>query len=44
MVGKSTKKTYRLGDTIRVKCIGASKEASQVDFEIVEDKQDGNKK
>lgn len=44
MVGKSTKKTYRLGDSIRVKCIGASKEASQVDFEIVEDKQDGNKK
>ncbi len=42
MVGKSTKKTYRLGDVIKVKCVGASKETSQVDFEIVEDKQNGN--
>ena len=45
MVGKSTKKTYRLGDKVRVKCVGASKENSMIDFELVkvEDK-DGNKK
>ena len=45
MVGKSTKKTYRLGDKVRVKCVAASKEASMVDFELVEvDEKDGNKK
>ena len=40
MIGKSTKKTYRLGDKVHVKCVGASKETSQVDFEIVEVKND----
>lgn len=45
MIGKSTKKTYRLGDKVRVKCIAASKETSMVDFEIVKvDDKDGNKK
>ena len=45
MIGKSTKKTYRLGDKVRVKCVAASKEASMVDFELVEvDEKDGNKK
>ena len=44
MVGKSTKKTYRLGDTVKVRCVGASKETSQVDFEIVEDDDNGNQK
>lgn len=43
MVGKSTKKTYRLGDTIKVRCVGASKLNSSVDFEIVEEKDNGNK-
>lgn len=37
MVGKSTKKTYRLGDVLRVRCINASKENAQIDFEIVEE-------
>ena len=44
MIGKSTKKAYRLGDSVKVKCVGASKETRQVDFEIVEDDQDGNSK
>ncbi len=45
MIGKSTKKTYRLGDKVKVRCIGASKETSMVDFEIVKvDEKDGNKK
>lgn len=44
MIGKSTKKTYRLGDKVRVKCVGAYKETSMVDFEIVEVDKDGNKK
>ena len=44
MIGKSTKKTYRLGDKVRVKCVGASKETSMVDFELVKvDEENGNK-
>ena len=44
MVGKSTKKMYRLGDKVRVKCVGASKETSMVDFELVKvDDKDGDK-
>ena len=43
MIGKSTKKTYRLGDEVRVKCIGASKETSMVDFELVKVDENGNK-
>ncbi len=38
MIGKSTKKTYRLGDKVRVKCVSASKESSLIDFELVNDK------
>ena len=44
MIGKSTKKTYRLGDKVRVKCVGASKENSMIDFEIVEVDKNGDKK
>mgnify|MGYP002854818078 CR=1 FL=1 len=44
MIGKSTKKTYRLGDKVRVKCVGASKENSMIDFELVKVDEDGNKK
>lgn len=43
LIGQNTKKTYRLGDEVNVKVIGASKEASTIDFELVGDK-DGNKK
>jgi ribonuclease R len=44
MIGKSTKKTYRLGDKVRVKCVAASKETSMVDFELVKvDEKNGNK-
>ena len=43
IIGKSTKKTYRLGDKVKVICTAASKETAMIDFEIVEDK-DGNKK
>ena len=44
MIGKSTKKTYRLGDKVRVKCVAASKETSMVDFELVKVDENGNKK
>ena len=44
MIGKSTKKTYRLGDKVKVKCVSASKENSMVDFEIVKVDENGNKK
>jgi len=43
LIGKSTKKTYRIGDPVRVKCIAANKETAMIDFVIVEE-QDGNKK
>ena len=41
MIGKSTKKTYRLGDKVRVKCISASKANSMVDFELVNKPSEG---
>ncbi len=41
MIGKSTKKTYRLGDKVRVKCISASKVNSMVDFELVNKPSEG---
>lgn len=41
MVGKSTKKVYRIGERVTVRCIRASKEAALIDFELVEN-QDGN--
>ena len=37
LIGKSTKKTYRIGDKVYVHCINASKETALIDFEIVED-------
>ncbi len=43
MIGKSTKKTYRLGDKVRVKCVAASKENSMVDFELVKVDENGDK-
>ena len=36
LIGRNTKKTYRIGDEVRIKVIGASKETSLIDFEIVE--------
>ena len=44
LVGKSTKKTYRIGDKIKVLVAGASKETAQIDFEIVREKNDRDKK
>ena len=44
MIGKSTKKTYRLGDKVKVKCVAASKETSMIDFELVKvDEKNGSK-
>ena len=43
MVGKSTKRTYRLGDKVKVKCVGANKATSMIDFELVEVDKNGNK-
>ena len=42
MIGKSTKKTYRIGDKVTVRCIRACQESAMIDFEFVENK-DGNK-
>lgn len=43
LIGKRTKKFYRIGDKITVRCINASKETALIDFEVVEDT-NGNKK
>lgn len=40
LIGKNTKKTYRIGDKIKVKVAAASKETAQIDFDIVGDKND----
>ncbi len=42
LIGKSTKKTYRIGDKLKIRVISASKETAQIDFEIVSDKYDRN--
>lgn len=44
LVGNNTKKTYRLGDKVRVKCVGASKKAKTIDFIILDGDKNGNKK
>lgn len=44
LVGKSTKKVYRIGDAVHVKCVNASKQTSMIDFELVMgEKKDGDK-
>ena len=43
LVGKNTKKTYKIGDKVHVVCTNASKENMMIDFELKEDK-DGNTK
>ena len=43
LIGQNTKKRYTLGDKVRVKVVGASKEARTIDFELVGDKEDGDK-
>lgn len=44
LIGKNSKKTYRVGDKVKIKVINASKETALIDFEIVSDKIDRNKK
>ena len=43
LIGKSTKKIYRIGDSVRIKVVNASKETALIDFELVEDEKDGDK-
>lgn len=44
LIGKSTKKTYRIGDKIKVRVAASSKETAQIDFDIVGDNHDRNQK
>lgn len=44
LIGNNTKKTYRIGDAIRVKCIASSKETAMIDFQIVEEEHERDKK
>ena len=41
LVGKNTKKIYKIGDKVHVKVVNASKETSMIDFEL-EDDNDGD--
>ena len=43
LIGANTNKKYTLGDKVKIKVIAASKEAKQIDFELVSD-ENGNKK
>lgn len=42
LIGQNTKKRYTIGDSVKVKVVGASKEARTIDFELVGDKIDRN--
>ena len=44
LVGQRKGKTYRLGQKVRVRVIGASKEDSTIDFELVEGDNNGSTK
>ena len=35
LVGENTKKTYKIGDIVHIRVIGANKELRQVDFEVI---------
>ena len=43
LIGKSTKKTYRIGDKLKVRCVASSKITSMIDFEIVKEEENGSK-
>ena len=44
LIGERHKKIYRLGNKVRVKVVGASKESKTIDFILLEDDQNGNQK
>lgn len=44
LIGQKTKKRYTIGDKVKIKVVGASKEAMTIDFEIVGDNDDRDKK
>lgn len=44
LIGNNTKKTYRVGDSVKIRCIASSKETAMIDFQIVEDSNERDKK
>ena len=44
IIGQRTKKRYRLGDKLKVKCVAANKETKQIDFVLLDGDKRGNKK
>ena len=42
IIGQSTKKMYKLGNRVKIKVVSANKTNKTIDFELVEEKQDGN--
>lgn len=44
IIGERSKKIYRLGDKVKVKCVGANKQEKQIDFEVIGGETDGDPK
>lgn len=44
LIGNNTKKTYRIGDPVKIKVVAASKITAMIDFELVQEEKNGNKK
>ena len=44
IIGNGKKKMYRLGDSVRIKVVGANKSNKTVDFELVKDEHNGDNK
>ena len=42
LVGERTKKTYRIGDKVKVQLIKVSIEARQIDFILIDENENGN--
>ena len=42
LIGDRTKKTYGVGDKVKIRVIGADKQLRNIDFEIVENKENSN--
>lgn len=43
LIGKETKKQYRIGDKVKVRIISSSKATAMIDFELLNEVQDGSK-
>lgn len=44
LIGSSTKKVYRVGDKVKVKCVAASKITAMIDFELIGEEENDRSK